>query len=990
MRHIQAPDVEINEIDRSQYGTGDYSLPNAPACLMAGFADKGQDYVINWVNSNAKYEELYGVPTNEAEKYLYNSANEVLTRGGICLVAKLPYWNLAKDKYTYTSYTLDKTTKKFTTVKDIIDDKINSKLINKTLYKFLFFPDIDLNTIRYFITEHKLSVQIGETNSDTGEFKKIGAFVEEDFPSDALDYFNQPTQYLDIDNGSDNYTNTSITELLTRNGIYLQTIADLLQYVDDKCDFSYSAYRAFKHLFYDESGNCKNNAMYLLSAIYTDPSPENLSVYVPDYSKYMDEIMSMHNTLVNVEGLDDFESYYVSFVRDKSIDYFKKVYDEVVNIIETSDIIHSETDRDVLKQIIHSFKDLSAFSIDYTDIPRLDHSISTYYEIRNNDLSDSIHLSFDKFDDFKTGVSKPEENQFYIVDMTRSKYSKMNILSGDQLAAKQKVCKDKEFLGIVPVVTSPVNALYFQDLLRNDDADIRISAYNPVCDLQGVYVDNEKQDIVGRDIKIEDFNYSIKLSSVSDNEGTVSEIASKQFPAIQIQTDGYLSRDYIKHIGVVVFKAFKDTANNDKIGFQLLESFVGSLDRDAQDPITHNNLYIGNMINDRSNFINFFSNVKINDMSSDFDTYLINNQTATSLGFYEFECEKDISYQESINKPLNIILEHANNSYQLPLDIVVDAGVSNIAQFIRTIYWSKGYGKYDFNKPDNLTTLKNVTAKNVQAWQNILRKYDNFCKNIRKDCVFIADGLRNFALIGNEKRVRRTSIKTTVLNDVIPNLKYMVALDSSYSTGYCNWFWVQDNYTGDMMWLPPSIKACGVYIYTDVYYKPWDAPAGMNRGVLNNVYDVAFNPNQFEAGKIYNQQWNYAISYPVDGIVQEGQKTFQKNKTALDRVNVRRLMLYLEKKVVRIGRYYLYEGNTEYLRSNFVDAITAIFDDAVDGGGIKEYAIKCDEDNNTPETIDRNELHAKIAVKPIKTLEFLVADFVITNQSANVNEEVLR
>lgn len=101
-------------------------------------------------------------------------------------------------------------------------------------------------------------------------------------------------------------------------------------------------------------------------------------------------------------------------------------------------------------------------------------------------------------------------------------------------------------------------------------------------------------------------------------------------------------------------------------------------------------------------------------------------------------------------------------------------------------------------------------------------------------------------------------------------------------------------------------------------------------------------------------------------------------------------MLYLEKKVVRIGRYYLYEGNTEYLRSNFVDAITAIFDDAVDGGGIKEYAIKCDEDNNTPETIDRNELHAKIAVKPIKTLEFLVADFVITNQSANVNEEVLR
>ena len=90
-------------------------------------------------------------------------------------------------------------------------------------------------------------------------------------------------------------------------------------------------------------------------------------------------------------------------------------------------------------------------------------------------------------------------------------------------------------------------------------------------------------------------------------------------------------------------------------------------------------------------------------------------------------------------------------------------------------------------------------------------------------------------------------------------------------------------------------------------------------------------------------------------------------------------MLYLEKQVVRLGRHYLYEGNTEYLRQNFVDAITVVFDDAVDGGGIKEYAIKCDDDNNTPETIDRNELHVRIAVKPVKTLEFLVVNFIVTN-----------
>ena len=101
-------------------------------------------------------------------------------------------------------------------------------------------------------------------------------------------------------------------------------------------------------MFYDESGNCKNTAMYLLSVIYNDPTPENLSSYVPDYEKYMDEISSMHDTLVNVEGLDDFESYYIEFVRDKSIDYFKRVYDEIVSTIETSETFYSETDREVL------------------------------------------------------------------------------------------------------------------------------------------------------------------------------------------------------------------------------------------------------------------------------------------------------------------------------------------------------------------------------------------------------------------------------------------------------------------------------------------------------------------------------------------------------------------------------------------------------------------------------------------------------------------
>ena len=128
------------------------------------------------------------------------------------------------------------------------------------------------------------------------------------------------------------------------------------------------------------------------------------------------------------------------------------------------------------------------------------------------------------------------------------------------------------------------------------------------------------------------------------------------------------------------------------------------------------------------------------------------------------------------------------------------------------------------------------------------------------------------------------------------------------------------------MWLPPSIKAAGLYIYTDIYYNKWDAPAGMARGRVSNVVDCAFSPSQKEAEKLYMQCWNYAVSYPLDGIIMEGQRTFQLKKTAFDRVNIRRLFLYLEKEVSRIAKYFVYEGNTAFLRGRFVDTIRPIFD----------------------------------------------------------------
>lgn len=114
----------------------------------------------------------------------------------------------------------------------------------------------------------------------------------------------------------------------------------------------------------------------------------------------------------------------------------------------------------------------------------------------------------------------------------------------------------------------------------------------------------------------------------------------------------------------------------------------------------------------------------------------------------------------------------------------------------------------------------------------------------------------------------------------------------------------------------------------------------------------------------------------------------QLQKTALDRVNVRRLMLHLEKMVVAVARRFLYEGNTAYNRQRFVDQITPIFEDAVQGDGVLQYRIRCDDELNTPDVVDRNEMRCLIGIIPVKAMEWIVCNFVVGNQSADVTELV--
>jgi len=264
--------------------------------------------------------------------------------------------------------------------------------------------------------------------------------------------------------------------------------------------------------------------------------------------------------------------------------------------------------------------------------------------------------------------------------------------------------------------------------------------------------------------------------------------------------------------------------------------------------------------------------------------------------------------------------------------------------------------------------------------------FNNFAQNIRKDCMFIADPLRQIFVNGVDTKtlsVKGSNFTTTVYT---PLKSLIRGTNSSYSAIYANWLKGYDSNTDRPIWLPASGFAAAIYARTDANAQPWIAPAGLNRGVIGNVIDIAFNPNQKQRDFLYTIGLNPIVFFSGDGYVIFGQKTLQSKPSAFDRINVRRLFLTLEKAVTRSLKYFIFEPNTAFTRSRLVNSISPIFENAKATDGLYEYLIICDERNNIPAVIDNNELKVDIYLKPVRAAEFILVNFIATRTGQSFEE----
>ncbi len=284
-----------------------------------------------------------------------------------------------------------------------------------------------------------------------------------------------------------------------------------------------------------------------------------------------------------------------------------------------------------------------------------------------------------------------------------------------------------------------------------------------------------------------------------------------------------------------------------------------------------------------------------------------------------------------------------------------------------------------------------VVECNMMAMPGI--SADGLTKQMLTNCESRADALAVIdidAVFTPAGEATKTNFKERLGDgvDTVTDAFELRGINSSYGCTYYPWVKIHDELNDQSVWAPPSVVAMGVMANTENRDALWFAPAGFNRGGLTEgsagvpVLGVSERLTSKERDTLYDANINPIASFPSEGIVIFGQKTLQVTPSALDRINVRRLMIYVKKEVSRIAARLLFDQNVQTTWERFIKQVTPFLEGVKIGFGLSDFKVVLDSSTTTPDMVDRNIMYAKVFLKPAKAVEFIAVDFVITNTGA--------
>ena len=308
---------------------------------------------------------------------------------------------------------------------------------------------------------------------------------------------------------------------------------------------------------------------------------------------------------------------------------------------------------------------------------------------------------------------------------------------------------------------------------------------------------------------------------------------------------------------------------------------------------------------------------------------------------------------QNTNHPFNFYLATDSDTNSQGVSLATSAATLGTGGYKTAINILRNKDEFDID----MLLLPGILDQNGTNSNIIINDAISMCED-RGDCFLIYDN--------------------TFLTDTVATAKTNTeARNSSYAAAYYPWVQIQDATTGNFRYVPPSVVLGGVYHFNDTIGQPWFAPAGLNRGGIDSAVQAYRKLTQGNRDDLYESNVNPIATFPGQGVTVFGQKTTQKKASALDRVNVRRLLINLKKFVANSSRGLVFEQNTTDLRNQFLNTVQPYMEQVQANQGLNAFRVVMDDSNNTPETIDRNQLVGQIFIQPTKTAEFIVLDFVV-------------
>jgi hypothetical protein len=949
-RTIQSPGVEIREVDLSLRGV----TSQGTSILITGFSNQGPIDEIIQPTSLSEFEQIYGAPTNAAERYFYHTVKAAFQSPSQLLVSRLPYgvalgegfdqWKYSALVYPVVSYNNASDTAAVSAGKQVVT--LTNTIGNYSVYGVSLAKTLSGSGFRIGLasgTVYDFGYAIdGNTPVFHGLTSALSATI-------VIDSSMTPQQLLTrtlsaIDN--------TITGGLTSTGTYNSTTST----------------------FNVQITNTVGGAVATAPATYAAYTNVGSTQFAISYIPGTNAIAAVSGGVVS--SLSAATTYF--FGTPTHIELSVEQYQELLN----NNVNWSDTPSVTSKNTPYTYNTLgeSGFIVLNKSQTTINSKFEGYYIGITDNNNNNPATPFDGILNVNTLASNADSNSYIEIPRARLNFS----LSASKFGDGSSISEVQENMS-----KFDISPRAFDDTVLFGLYKLRQSVFSP--------------DVIALDyIASETYTGSLDFHrQIADQNGG---------PAISF----YLGQQQASspNINTIVNPFLNDRYGNTWLNDDGTPSKkVRFLSDRLATPFnvqgfTDTSASYSTRVGAPSAVVNTLL-TQLGPTNALFPIGVYNDTVATN---------KDIG---NLPDKLERVFELVENPDLYPISVACEAGLGTIYvnAVERTLAGGlplSGTGPFIDSEPLNAlsawytTNSEELSDEGLRLRANynaVASVFVNQAQNQRKDFMVILDPIRNIFVQGDNAKVINSKklygpnageapnpnapgfVSTNFSQHIYWPLRHQFGItDTSYAAIYANVAQVLDNVTNRQVWVPFSGFAAAAMGNTDANFQPWFAPAGFTRGVLVGVNDLGIYPKQKQRDQLYKISLNPVTFFPVEGFVIYGQKTALKKPSAFDRINVRRLFLTLEVLTRNTVKYFVFEPNTLFTRTQVINTLTPIFENAKNTDGVYDYLIICDERNNTPDVIDNNELKVDLYLKPVRTAEFILVSFYATRTSQNFQE----